>query len=420
MRSSQFKILLGGLAVLLAVVACSTTPPGLPTIATFPPAATAAAVTATSAAVPATAAPTLPASTEPANTVPATPLPATAAPSLPALPAAASPSIQSLYMLDLNNGWALTDTGVVRTADGGSSWYNASPAGLNGAPASPFFLNASTGWVAANTGGDPTTGALYHTSDGGASWSSATVPFGGGSLDFIDAMNGWEMVGLSAGMSHEAVAIFRTSDGGATWSRVFINDPGVSGSSDSLPLVGDKTGLVAVDSNHVWVVGTQPSSDFIYLYASQDGGTSWVHQEPAIPAAYSGAMTGGNLPVFFGSSEAVLPVLLFANNNGTDFYVSHDGGQTWSATTPVSQGGFLAVGSANDFFVWDGSASLNVSHDAGASWSTVTPNVNIKDNLVSIQFINGTTGWALTSDATSHRMLYKTVDGGATWTVLIP
>ena len=40
--------------------------------------------------------------------------------------------------------------------------------------------------------------------------------------------------------------------------------------------------------------------------------------------------------------------------------------------------------------------------------------------MVSMQFVNATTGWALTSDANSHRMLYKTVDGGATWTVLIP
>ena len=413
MRSSTLKILLGGLAVLLAVLACSATTPAMPTIATFPPVSTAAAVTDTSTPLPATSAPTVPAATDTA-----TPLPATPAPSLPTLPVATALSIQSLYMLDLNNGWALTDTGVVRTADGGSTWYNSTPAGLNGAPASPFFLNASTGWVAASAG-DPTTGTLFYTSDGGATWSSTSVPFGGGSLHFIDAKNGWEMVGLNAGMSHEAVAIFRTSDGGTTWSRILINDPSVAGATDSLPLVGDKNGITVLDSQHAWVTGAQPSNDFIYIYISQDGGITWTHQNLTIPSAYSGAQTGANLPVFFGS-KAVLPVLLFANSNGTDFYVSHDGGQSWSATTPVGQGGFLAVGSASDFFVWDGSAPLNVSHDAGASWSTVTPNVNIKDNMVSMQFVNATNGWALTSDASNHRIAYKTVDGGATWTVLIP
>jgi len=127
---------------------------------------------------------------------------------------------------------------------------------------------------------------------------------------------------------------------------------------------------------------------------------------PVSIAAYNGVITEANLPIFFGS-EAVLPVLLFANNNGTDFYVSHDGGQTRSANTPVGQGGFLAVGSAKDFFVWDGSAPLNASHDACASWSTVVPNINIKDNMVTMQFINATTGWAQTSDATATACTIK-------------
>ena len=404
MRSFRLKILTGGLAVLLTLTACSNVSPALQAEVTLPP-TQATRETATTASAITT--PTLPTSTAPAI------------PTVGSLPIASSPSIRSLDMLDANIGWGSTDTGVLRTNDGGITWYDASPASLNGAPFTAFFLDDKNAWLA-GMGADPTTGSIYHTIDGGISWNSAAVPFGGGSLHFVDPMNGWELVGLSAGMSHEAVAIYRTGDGGATWSRVFTDDPNTPGFSDSLPLVGDKNGITALDSNRAWVTGAQPSSDFIYIYTTQDGGTSWAHQDLNLPAGYTGAMTNPALPVLFDANEAVLPVLLFANNTGAVFYVSHDGGQTWTVTTPVAQGGHLAAASKVDFFVWDGSASLNASHDAGATWSTVTPNINIKDSLNFMQFINATEGWALTADANGHGTLYKTIDGGATWTVLVP
>jgi photosystem II stability/assembly factor-like uncharacterized protein len=411
MRFPKIKTLLGGLPVLLAILACSVVSPAMPTLATLPPVTAVTAAAETSTQIPATVTPTLPAATETAAPAPL--------PTARSLASAAAPSIQLLDMLDANAGWALTDTGVVRTEDGGAHWFNVTPAGLNGAPASPCFLNATTAWLAA-MGSDPTTGSLYHTTDGGVTWTSTTVPFGGGSLKFIDPLNGWELIGLSAGMSHEAVAIYRTSDGGTSWSKVFTNDPGAPSSSESLPLVGDKNGINVLDNQHAWVTGAEPADNFIFIYASQDGGATWAHQDLAIPATFSGAMTGPNLPVFFGPNQAVLPVLMFANNNGSVFYVSQDGGQSWTATTPVSQGGFLAVASATDFFVWDGSAPLNASHNAGASWTAVTPNINIKDSMASMQFVNASTGWVVTSDASNHRTLYKTTDGGSTWTILVP
>jgi photosystem II stability/assembly factor-like uncharacterized protein len=70
--------------------------------------------------------------------------------------------------------------------------------------------------------------------------------------------------------------------------------------------------------------------------------------------------------------------------------------------------------------VWDGGAALSASHDGGNSWSSISPDVNLKDTLVSIQFVNANTGWVLTSDASSHHRLYQTTDGGATWNILIP
>jgi len=390
MRTFKSTILTGGLAVLLVLTACTPltviAPAPLPTIAP--------------------------------SKVPATAIP-TATATAPSFTILASPSIQSLDMLNVNDGWALTDSAVVRTRDGGITWYNVTPSGLGGAPGSSFFLNSTTAWVAV-VGADQTTGTLFHTTDGGVSWTSVAVPFGGGSIKFVDSMHGWVLTGLSAGMYHQAVAVYRTGDGGTTWTQVIIDDPTVSGYSDSLPLEGDKNGITALDNDRGWVTGVVPSNDVIYIYATRDGGKTWALQDLTMPESYSGAQTSASLPVFFGLNDAVLPVLLFANNNGADFYLSHDGGQTWTASTPVAQGGYMAVASATDFFVWDGSAPLYVSHDAGASWSTVTPNVNIKDNMVSYQFVNATTGWALTSDVNYHRTLYKTTDSGLTWNVLIP
>ena len=353
----------------------------------------------------------------PAPVTPTLPIPT----STPSLPAVASPQIVSFRMLDPNNGWAISDTNVLRTTDGGTTWYNVTPPGTTsfGFNAASYYLDPSTAWVAL-PGADPTSGTLYATTDGGATWSSVAVPFGGGSIKFVDKSNGWDLVGLSAGMSHQAIAVFTTADGGNTWSQVFTDDPTVSGSSDSLPLVGDKNGVSALDTNHAWVTGAQPSSDFVYIYRSQDGGHTWAHQNVAIPSAYTGGMTSASLPSFFGPNTGVLPVVMIASSNGVVFYNSHDAGQTWTASRSVAGGGFSSVASAADFFVWDGGTSLNVSHDSGATWSVVTPNINVQSQLASFQFVDAITGWALTEDASSHHSFYKTADSGATWTELIP
>ncbi len=338
------------------------------------------------------------------------------------LPVVSSPQIDTIHMLDANNGWAISDTNVLRTADGGATWYNVTPSGASsfGFNAAPFYLNASTAWIAL-PGTDPTNGTLYRTTDGGVTWSSNTVPFGGGSLNFLDGSHGWEQVGLDAGMSHEAVAVFTTGDGGSTWTQVFTDEPNATGSSDSLPLVGDKNGITALDASHAWVTGAEPVGDFVYIYMTADGGHSWTHQDAPIPSAYAGGMTNADLPSFFGAGTGVLPVVLIGTGgNGVDFYLSHDAGQTWTASQPVAQGGFVSVASQADFFVWDGGTTLNVSHDSGSTWSTVTPNVDIHDTLSSFQFVDATTGWALTQDASSHHSLYKTTDGGKTWTAVIP
>jgi len=344
-----------------------------------------------------------------------------ASPTAGALPSVAAPGIVALDMLDVNHGWALSDSAVLRTTDGGLTWLNATPAGVGsvGASASSFFQTTNSAWVVIGNA-DGTSGTLYHTTDGGSTWATAAVPFAGATLQFLDASNGIALAPLGAGAGSEAVALFQSSDGGSTWTQVFINDPTAAGSSDSLPLSGTKSGAAFLDSNHGWVSGAEPMSDFVYLYASADGGHTWAHQDLAMPSGFSGATTNADPPRFFSASDGVLPVALVSNTVGIVFYLSHDGGASWTPTQPVTPTGHYSIISLTDFFVWDGGSALFVSHDSGQTWSSISPNINIQDSLAAFQLVDPMNGWALTIDASNHSSLYRTADGGHTWTALIP
>jgi photosystem II stability/assembly factor-like uncharacterized protein len=342
-------------------------------------------------------------------------------PTTPPLPVVSSPGIVTLHMLDENNGWAISETNVLRTSDGGVTWFNATPPGVTslGWAVASLFENTNTGWVLASNS-DTTTGTLYKTIDGGTTWVAAAVPFASGGLQFLDETNGWAITSLGAGTGSMAVAIFQTNDGGGSWTRVFVNDPTVAGSSDSLPLSGMKTGFSFLDTNHGWVGGMEPVDDLIYLYASSDGGVTWTLQDVSLPVGYSGIQTVVISPHFFDAAEGVLPVGLVADPSAIDIYITHDGGLTWSPSTPVESSGQVSIASLTEFFAWDGGPTLEISHDSGTTWESVTPNINIHDTFMTFQFVNAMTGWALTGDASKNYSLYKTVDGGSTWNTLIP
>jgi photosystem II stability/assembly factor-like uncharacterized protein len=324
-------------------------------------------------------------------------------------------------MLDVKDGWGLGEAAVLRTADGGVTWQNATPSGVTavGMQASSFFLDARSGWLLL-PGPDYSPGTLYRTTDGGAVWTTTTFPYGGALIQFRDPANGAALVPLGAGAGSEAVAVYTTTDSGASWAQVFVDDPTAAGSSDSLPLGGQKSGMSFRDAGHGWIGGSEPVSDLIYLFDTSDGGHTWAQQKLDMPAGFSGAMTTADAPRFFGASDAVLPVGLFSEAPAMVFYLSHDGGASWTPTAPASPSGHYSIASPADFFVWDGGPGLQVSHDSGATWATVSPNISVKEGLISFQFVNATAGWALTTDAAGHYSLYRTTDGGATWTALIP
>jgi photosystem II stability/assembly factor-like uncharacterized protein len=364
-----------------------------------------------------------------------TPLPTATNIPLPTLPGvpAVSPALVHIAFQDANNGCGIASNGggsILRTVDGGSTWVNVTPPGLSGIGYSTGLnvINVITAWVlVANP--DFFTGKLYHTSDGGLTWTSFDVPFGGGSLQFLDSTTGRILADRGAGAGSQVVEMFQSSDGGATWLSVFNNDPTRSDSSGSLPLGGIKNGMTFLDANTGWVTGSRPMNGDVYVFNTKDGGIDWAQQNIPLPAGYSAYQYMPQAPVFFGN-DGFLPMMIYLSNTpDLIFFTTHDGGATWNGD-PVNAASNLmpcsyAFADALHGWCWDGSTTIHSTTDGTQTWSSMSTSLDLSGRLSQLVFVPGTagvyTGWALTGqDNGGSTQLYKSVDNGATWTPLIP
>ena len=117
---------------------------------------------------------------------------------------ASSANFNSIFFIDLNTGWLVSDDGkIFTTTDGGANWTIQ----LTGAGALEelVFIDANIGW-AINFDG-----LVQLTTDGGDNWASVQIigSFQYRSISFFDANNG---IACSNGGR-----IFRSTDGGNTW-----------------------------------------------------------------------------------------------------------------------------------------------------------------------------------------------------------
>lgn len=364
-------------------------------------------------------------SSESSVETPPTPYPDTPAPAAIDAPIVEAPALVSVQFLNELDGWGVTETQVVRTNDGGVTWYNVTPPNVTetGYSVELFALDALHAWMQKpDFSNYPNSGFLNITSDGGITWTTITVPFSGARLSFLNPKDGWVLADLGAGAGSNAVAVYQTSDGGVTWVQPYINDPNHPNAGDSLPLGGLKSDLVPLNMQTAFITGVTYASGSVYLYRTDDGGHTWSPVDVPIPAGTENAQMGieDGAMKMVSATEGFLAVRIAGNVTQTAIYTTNDAGQTWRLTpTLLSEGGRMDFLSEQEAVFYNGS-QFYVTNDAARTWRIIPPDVVFGETFVGMDFVNLFSGWVTTLDPTGHRSFFRTMDGGATWFPVIP
>ena len=335
-----------------------------------------------------------------------------------------SPSLTSIQFLNSTDGWGVTETQVVRTNDGGLTWYNVTPTDITetGYAVDLFVLDNNHVWMQVpDFENYPNSGFQFHTMDGGLTWDLVGVPFSRGDIKFLDANNGWALADLGVGAGSNAVAVYQTTNGGIEWQQTFINDPNNANAGDSLPLGGLKFGIAPLNMNSAWVHGVVYAPGTAYLYRSNDGGHMWEQVSVSLPPGTNETELAIEQFEFVNATDAFFTMRISSESPSLAVYVSNDAGNTWTLTpTPIPSGSVADFLSAEEIVIYNGNQFF-VTRDAARTWNSVQPDVAFGETFGTMDFVDMSTGWVITIDpTTNHRSLYKAGDGGVTWFPVVP
>jgi len=250
---------------------------------------------------------------------------------------------------------------VYKTTNGGTGWSQIhSGAGII---TSIQFLDAQTGYLASNTG-------LYKTTNGGTIWTSPSTP-NITDMVFTDASNGWYIYQNQ---------LFQTTNGGLNW----LSNSGASGTSNS----------IAISNTNIFVAGSLTFVDKFTL-----SGTTLSTFSKLYGILNSVAVNNSSVVIAVGEGGNIFK----STNSGTDWsgILQEPNYYSLNSITKKPNGNIFAAGEAG---------TILSSTDEGVTWSQVASSSSSFINK--IFFTNDNTGWYA-----AGRYLYKTTNGGTSWSV---
>ena len=212
-----------------------------------------------------------------------------------------------------------------------------------------------------------------------------------------DAAHVW-VVGADQPGPLSVGVVIATSDGGATWRE------------EPLRTAASFDGVASVDAGHCWVVGRTvvdgaPSS---VIYATSDGGATWAPQLTGFPTVLTAL-------AFSDASHGL------AVGTGGTILSTSNGGADWSTHLLGNDENLIDVAFPDALHGWVVSATSSpggevggaifATGDGGLSWHTEV--LDVPAGFTGVSFADATHGWAVTRSGG----LYRTEDGGASWSV---
>ncbi|SDX33214.1 hypothetical protein [Paenibacillus sp. CF384] len=331
---------------------------------------------------------------------------------LQAMTDTSAPHIQAIQFLGATIGRAAGNGFMIGTSDGGCHWqaiYNTGKLSFS----QMEFLTNSVGYVLAKTSATKQN-TLLKTTNGGADYT--WVPTGQYGFERIDFLN--EQVGYGFTRAYT----FKTNNGGKTWTKV-ATPP----NSRYVHFVTEAKG---------WVITVLAAGGY-EVKRTIDGGRHWTDfLKVKATVNYGGAI--------YGTDSSDIWVMLYGDSgmSQTSYSLFHttDAGAHWKqvishptagggpAPGPVAPAGTLAgpAGSPTDMavigrkgaFLAAGSGALDNlqfgrSLDDGKTWSNLP--IAVPGYEGKLSFVSPTTGY-LAVTSLSKSGVYRTVDGGKTWT----